>query len=191
MAFFTRKHDESIVALLESGLYDVVERLNEYPDNDEVRRVAEVLTLFSCPAGEARDTARRKLARMLSRYRWDARVTLTSEGFIVIPFTGIGLTKAEKWEHDAISAILRTVPVDGKPRIRPCADKECPRWFYAAKRVDQRFCSGNCKQHTHDSDPDKRAKKAGRMVALRADAKRREQAAKDRVGFRVKSRKST
>ena len=191
MSSFIRKHDETVVALLESGLYDVVERLNDYPDNDEVLRVGEILTLFSHLADEGRGPARRKLARMLSRYRWEARVTLTSEGFIIIPFTAIGLTKAEKWEHDAISALLRTLSEDGKPRVRPCADKGCPRWFYAAKRDDQRFCRGNCKQRNYDSDPDKRAKKAEHMRTLRAAAKRRALDPKNGVGLRVKSRKST
>lgn len=185
-----RQHDQT-VASLEAGAYDIVERLNNAPDKPEVKRIGEMLMLFSRLIDDERGVVRRKLVQMLRPYQWASRVVLTSAGFGIVSFNRAELTKSEKWEHDAIYKLLRTLHEDGKPRIRPCDDKECPRWFYAAKRVDQRFCSDNCKQHDYDSDPDRRAEKAAYMREHRAEAKRRLLNRKNGVGLRVKSRKST
>ena len=126
------------------------------------------------------------LRNALSHYQWVSRVAYTAQGYrVVSTIVNTEKSKDVDWEHWAVGYLLDAVPHLGKrPRIRRCV--ECRRWFYAAMREDQQYCSGNCRQRRYDNDPEKRDKKLAHMKKLYADEKARSRDPKSGVGLRRK-----
>ena len=72
-------------------------------------------------------------------------------------------------------------------RLRRCADADCNKWLYVNGR--QRFSNQNCKQHHHETDPDKHAQKLVRMKERYAKAVAHARNPKSGVGLRATARK--
>lgn len=86
---------------------------------------------------------------------------------LVDPFTG-RLTSdtlpcgGDKWENNAIDAILALLREDQLFRLRRCT--VCPKWFYALRdRQNHRFCSIECRQKLHSQSPEFKSKRADYM----------------------------
>jgi hypothetical protein len=171
-------------------------RLEKDPGNPHSKRVERILDLLSGLRDDipTRENMRNVtgLRNALGRYRWASRVTNTAQGYRV--FYTIAdrdtLSKDDEWEYGAVRDLLDTVPYTrGRSRIRRCEQEECRRWFFAAVREDQLYCSGKCRQRRYDSDPEKRDKKLAHMKKLYADEKARRLNPKSGVGLRRKAKK--
>jgi hypothetical protein len=165
--------------------------IREHPEKPETKRVDAILELLSDLRDELKPMEKaqiqEQLRKALRRYKWVSRVVYTKQGLRVIH--GIAdrdaLTPDEIWEQESVCSLLDVVPVLGaRPRIRRCA--ECKNWFFAAKRDDQEYCSGVCRQHHYDNDPERRKKKAADMRNSRADEKKRARNPKSGVGLRAR-----
>jgi hypothetical protein len=166
-------------------------RIEDDPLSEHVKRVERILELLSALRDDlgTREKMRvvTSLRNALTRYRWVSRVAYTAQGYRVVSTIADRekLPKDDVWEYEAVRDLLDTVPHFGKrPRIRRCT--ECPRWFFAAMREDQQYCSGKCRQRRYDNDPDKRDKKLTHMKKLYADEKARKRNHKSGVGLRRK-----
>lgn len=163
--------------------------IREHPEEPQSKRIEEVLELLS---GLRDDLSMPEKIRVitglryvLSNYRWSVQVSPTSEGFraIYFPADRGKLSSSDKWEYEAVRDLLDLVPYLGKqPRIRRCA--ECEEWFFAAKREDQQWCGGICRQRHYDSAPEMREKKKLYMRDYREKEKKREERRKMRIGVR-------
>jgi hypothetical protein len=159
--------------------------IREHPEEPQSKRVGEVLELLSSlrddlsTRGKGQVIAR--LRHVLSNYRWGVHVSPTSEGFRAIYFPA-DRGSFDKWEYEAVRDLLDLVPYLGKPpRVRRCA--ECKAWFFAAKKNDQQYCDGVCRQHRYDSSPEMRESKKLYMRKYREDEKKRK-ASQDRAAKR-------
>jgi len=168
---------------------EIFTRIREHPDQQS-KRVEKVLELMSSfradlsTLGKIKIFTRLRLA--LGTYRWAIRLGVTRDGLHVVHVMARefeeGTSEADRWEYHTISLLLDLLPYLGKrPRIRRCA--ECESWFFAAKREDQQYCGGNCRQYHYDSDPKIRARKRESMRQNRIIQKKHEERAKKRVGY--------
>lgn len=157
---------------VEADFVAVVYRINRTP---HARRVLDLLT------HEPTRGTHMELNAIVGRYRFAA--TFGPHGLTYVPAPGT--------DREDCNAVRLLLSLDPK-RIKRCA--WCRDWFYAASRLDQRFCkSGNCRQDFHQRDPVKYAAKLKRMKdRYRADQEQ-DRNAKNRVGFRgrPKSKPST
>jgi hypothetical protein len=148
--------------------------IEAHPETPQSQRVEKILELLSALRDDLTPNMGQVIARLrnaLRRYRWASHIAPTPDGYRVIRTTADreNLSKADLWEYEAVRDLLDLVHYLGNPpRIRRCADSACQKWFFAAKRADQLFCSGNCRQHHYDSDEDTRAKKNETMHKLYA-----------------------
>ncbi len=160
--------------------------IREHPGTPQSKRVEWVLELLSSlrDVRRLRDRVSKleqmqiltRLRNALRAYRWVTQISPTSKGFHASLRTAdIGLSGEDAWEYEAIGILLDIVPYLGgkRPRIRRCADAACNEWFFAAKREDQQFCSGNCRQHHYDNHPTMRARKKRYMRGYRELTARR------------------
>jgi hypothetical protein len=159
----------------------------EHPKQPQSKRVEALLDLLSSLRDDISKLEKVQvisgLHNLLGNFRWSVQVSPTSEGFraIYFPADRGHLSSADKWEYGAVRDLLELVPYLGKrPRIRRCA--ECEKWLFAAKRSDQQFCDGICRQKHYDSSPEMRESKKLYMREHRADEKRREESSK--IGVR-------
>jgi len=171
---------------------EIFTRIKEQPDQQS-KRVEKVLELMSSFRDDLSTREKiqifTRLRLALGTYRWAVRLGVTREGLHVIHQMARELadatSDAERWEYSAIGLLLEVLPYLGqRPRIRRCADAGCREWFFAAKREDQEFCSGNCRQHHYDSDPESRAAKRRYMRQYRVQEKKRDERRKKDVGFK-------
>ena len=142
------------------------------------RRVEEIIELLAGLRiglrGAERTRILTRLMNILRAYPSVPRVRPARDGFRVVHFTADRerLSDDDLWERRAVTNLLSIVPYTGKrPRIRRC--NECGEWFFAAKREDQKFCGGNCRQHHHDSSPSIRKRKKDYMRGYRDLTSRR------------------
>jgi hypothetical protein len=176
-----RKNEILPIHLDAFQLDEIFRRIRERPKEDESVRVEKILECLSVlrsdsPTREKMQVVAR-LRRLIKHYAWERRVIPQGNVFRVVTlFSRDGedqLSREEVWERQSVGSLLDTVPYLGNPpRIRRCA--ECAAWFFAAKRITQEYCSGNCRQHHYDNDPARKAAKAAEMRRLRAEAKRRQ-----------------
>lgn len=165
--------------------------IREHPEQPHSKRVDEVLELLSSLRDDVSTLEKirviTRLRNVLSRYQWGVRVSPTTEGFHVshFPANRGKLSSSDEWEYGAVRDLLDVVPYLGKrPRIRRCVESECKEWFFAAKREDQQFCSGICRQRHYDSTPEMRESKKLYMRKHRAAEKKHDERRKTGVGFR-------
>jgi hypothetical protein len=130
-----------------------------------------------------------RLRNALRLYQWVSHIAPAPESYRVI--NGVAdrenLSKDDLWEYEAVRDLLECVPYLGNPpRIRRCA--ECPRWFFAARRIDQKWCGSVCRQRHYDRDPETRAKKLEAMHTRYILEKERDRRRKAAVGYTEKSK---
>jgi hypothetical protein len=171
-------------------LVEIFTRLEAQSEKEQSQRVEKILDLLSRLGddlvGSEKVRVITSLRNALHRYHWMSQVSPTLQGYRVITFFTRKelLSKDDVWEYEAVRVLLEIVPYLGRrPRIRRCADAQCRKWFFAAKRDDQKFCGGNCKQHNYENAPEKRAKKRDSMRALYAAEKARARNPKSGVGL--------
>jgi hypothetical protein len=172
---------------LETVDLDAVFRsVSENPERPESARIEGILGLLSSLGdltGVERGNALARLRMALSRYVWVSRVISAAEGYRVVQFPANTVSDAERWEYGVVWGLLELVPLTGKrPRIRRC--DQCERWFFAASRDDQKFCSGVCRQRNYDGDDARREEKRKYMQKRYADEKARAKNIKSGVGLR-------
>ncbi len=186
-----RKYAQPTVSLDEIDFLDLTARLQEHPDNPGCKRIEGILEALDRLHRDADSLAKRlrastQLRRELNHYRWVRRVVpQKGRGFVVVCFPAEqeSLSRDEAWEYAWVGWILHSVPgPDGRPRIRRCGDDACKKWFFA-KRSDTKFCSGNCKQHHHDSDEARKESKREYMRSRRASEKKHAKNPKSGVGL--------
>jgi len=168
-------------------------RLEKRPETPQSKRIEKILQLLSSlrddisPLDKGQVVIR--LRNALRLYQWVSHIAPAPEGYRVISAVADreNLSKDDLWEYEAVRDLLECVPYLGKPpRIRRCA--ECQRWFFAAKRIDQQWCGGICRQRHYDRDPETRAQKLKAMRDLYAREKERDQRRKAAVGYTEKSK---
>lgn len=170
--------------------------IDEHPNTDASRQIEKILDLISALAGAAskleKGQAQVGLLKALRGYRWTSYVSNTAQGFreIRVPADKGSLSKGDLWEYEAVRNLLDCVPYLGSPsRIRRCAT--CRRWFFAAKRADQKFCKrGNCRQQNYESSPTIRESKKLYMRRYRAEEKEREESSKRTVKFSGRTKRT-
>jgi len=156
-------------------------RLIEQPNKPQSKRVERVLELLSS-LGNPRSKEKTiwavtSLREALRIYQWVSQVMPTADGFRVVsfPVDRSALSADDKWEYEAVRDLLDLTLEDGSlSRLRRCDERACKTWFYAANRMDQRFCNGTCRQRHYDSDEEKRIQKRAYMRKRYADTKERE-----------------
>lgn len=173
--------------------------LEAHPETPQSQRVEKILGLLSAlrddmttlDSGQGQVIIR--LRNALRHYQWVSHIAPTSEGYRVIRTAADreNQSKEDLWEYGAVRDLLDCVPYLGNPpRIRRCADAVCQRWFFAAKRADQQFCSGKCRQHHYDSDKETRTKKNAAMRRLYALKKRLSRNPKSGIGLERRAERS-
>lgn len=187
-----RKNYDSPSDLDAERFSEILTRIRTHPDRQS-KRVEAVLELMSRFRADLstreKMTIFTRLRLILETYRWTVSIRPKPEGFHVVHVMANkyeeGTSEADRWEHETIGLLLDRLPYLGKrPRIRRCADTACAQWFFAAKREDQEFCCGTCRQHHYDSNPEMRRKKREYMRKRRVQDRQREEASKRAVGFR-------
>jgi len=135
------------------------ERLERYPDKPHSQRIEKILELISALKEDASTAERSRiltsLRNALRHYKWVSQISPTREGLRVISFPARrGHHSADvEWEYGAVNDLLALIPYLGRrPRIRRCELSTCRKWFFAAKRDDQRFHHTNCKQNNYDNE---------------------------------------
>jgi hypothetical protein len=166
-------------------LVEIFRDIKENPEKPQSKRVEEFLELLS-RLREDLSTSEKvpiiiRLRGLLGAYQWTVQVSPTPEGFRAIHLIANRekLSPDDLWEREAVRDLMGVVPYLDKRPIRRCA--ECQEWFFAAKREDQQWCNGNCRQRHYDSNPDIRASKKRYMRQYRVDEKKREESSKKRV----------
>jgi hypothetical protein len=164
----------------------VLRHLEARPQSKQAQRVEQILDLLSRLGRGDLAAFFQEGNSLLSRYEWHyglaffgaaprsrrvqrppAAITVGGYGLRAeLRFTK-KLSKEDDWEYRAVRILMSLVP-NRINRLRRCADEGCKKWFYAAKREDQQFCGGNCRQRHYDSDPAKRTHKKKYMRELRA-----------------------
>jgi hypothetical protein len=185
-----RKNKERIDTLDGEDLAEILRRVQDSPDREECARILQIVECMSrldCKAPtRTKAQAVSRLTRLLQPYVWTRRVIPQPDGFASVyvnPMATAMLSKAESWERYAVGLLLDAVPaLDSPPRIRRCL--ECRTWFFAAKRLDQKYCGNVCRQRTYDADPEHRASKAKKMRANRKMLKEQASKPKSGVGLR-------
>lgn len=169
---------------------DIFRSIQEHPGRDQSVRVEKVL---ECLSALRSDSTTREKMRVITRLRglikhyvWERRVIPQGNAFGMVTLIRRDgqeqLSREELWERESVGFLLDAVPYLGNvPRIRRCA--ECSAWFFAAKRITQEYCSGNCRQHHYDNDPVRKSAKADDMRQRRVDAKGHTQNPKSGVGL--------
>jgi len=167
---------------------DLFRHLEAKPHLAQSKRVAHILDLLSLLGRNNRDFySFNQLREPLKRYQWHYGLVLSSSGLqAMLGFTK-EMSEENEWEHKAVRFLLSLVPHD-LHRLRRCADAACNRWFFAAKSGKKEFCSGNCKQHNYDSDPEMRRKKRESMRTHRIKERRRDEDVKRAIAFRGRSK---
>lgn len=170
-------------------------RPEERPEDPQSKRVEKMLELLGSLRDEIgpldRGQAVIRLRNALRLYQWVSHIAPAPEGYREI--RGVAdrenLSKDDLWEYGAVRDLLECVPYLGNPpRIRRCAEVDCRRWFFAAKRIDQQWCGSICRQRHYDRDPETRAKKLEAMRKLYALEKERDRKRKAAIGFTEKSK---
>jgi hypothetical protein len=157
----------------------IFERIREYPENPQSKRVEEILEMLSRWREGARSLEKAqvlaRLNRLLSDYRWAFMASLSKQGLMTFPFAADRgrLSKDDQWGYAAIGTLLQLVPYLGKQsRIRRCANKECREWMFAGNNK-KLFHSGTCRQRAYDSKPENRERKKKYSKDHRKQAKER------------------
>ena len=169
-------------------------RLKEHPDNPHSKRIELILDLLSRLGDdglgkEETASALAGLRKALGVYRWVSQVSLTRQGLrtILVPADRENLSWADRWEYGAVNDLLSLLrDRNALSRLRRCADAACKSWIYANGR--QQFCNRNCKQHHHETDPEKHAQKLMRMKRLYRDEQACALKAKNRVRLELRVR---
>lgn len=169
----------------------VFRRLDEEPNLIQSKRVQHILDLI---AGLEENKGRllgyyafTQLREPLKRYKWRYALALGT-GLSVFDSPAGEMSEADEWEHWAVRFLLSLVPRDIH-RLRRCAYDGCKGWFFAAKRVDQKFCKrGVCRQNYYDSDTEQRERKKAKMRENRKWHKEDKQRAKARLGSEGKQK---
>lgn len=132
--------------------------LEARPKSKQAERVEQILEKLS-RLGRGDVAAFFQNGDLLSRYEWHYRLTYSgSRGLRAELMFTKELPEEDAWEYRAVRFLMSLVPHHIN-RLRRCADAKCNKWFFAARREDQQYCSGNCRQHHYDSDPVRRAAK--------------------------------
>jgi hypothetical protein len=186
-----RKNETMPENLDPEQIEEIFQRIKDYPETPQSKRVEQILELLSSfregLRGVDKGQIKVRLDRILSDYRWCVRVTPLARGLLAIHFPADRekLSEDDQWGYRAVGILIQLMPSLGKrSRIRRCA--ECGKWFFAAKRDDERHrhCSGNCRQRGYDSSPQMREYKRRYMRDYREEEKKREGRRKVRAGFR-------
>jgi len=195
MKSIIRKNEILPINLDAEQLAGIFRHVREHPEKAQSRRVEEFLELFSSLREDLGDSEKVRvvirLRNLLSAYQWVVQISPTPQGFSAIHMIAdrARLSQDDLWEREAIADLLKLVPYLGnRSRLRRCG--ECGEWFFAAKREDQQWCSGNCRQRHYDSDPERRAKKKIDMRKHRLKEKKADERSRSLVGYksRVKVR---
>lgn len=193
MKSFIRKNKILPSHLDAERFLEVFEYIKAHPEMPQSQNVEKVLELISSFRDDLSTREEMKiftrLRLTLATYRWSVRLSPSSEGLHVVHEMAEkydeGTSEANRWEYGAISLLLDILPYLGnRPRIRRCANAACRQWFFAVNREDQEFCSGNCRQHHYDSDPQMRKKKREYMRKRRIKDRERDEEARRAIGFR-------
>ncbi len=168
-------------------------RMEKNPHGSESQRVEHIIELLSTLGGPLSDFKKKaetlpELRRSLSRYQWVRRVEPTQEGWrsVTMPKFEV-ISASEKWEYEAISALLDLAErPDGLSRIRRCEIEKCSRWLYASAKIGQRWCSDKCKVSNYDNNEERKEKKKLAMRESRKREKERDARAKRKVNFSEK-----
>jgi len=158
---------------LEDAMADELFRhLEARPKSKQAERVEQILDLLS-RLGRGDQSAFFQKGDLLSRYEWHYGLTFSGRRGLraELMFTK-ELAEEDAWEYRAVHFLMSLVP-HRINRLRRCADEGCGKWFYAAKRDDQQFCGGNCRQRHYDSDPAMRKRKRKYMREYRDLTSRR------------------
>jgi len=193
MSNIIRKKMVLPIHLDKEQLEAIFTRLEERPETPQSKRVEKILELLSSlrddisPLDKGQIVIR--LRNALRLYQWVSHIAPAPESYRVI--NGVAdrenLSKNDLWEYEAVRDLLECVPYLGNPpRIRRCA--ECPRWFFAARRIDQKWCGSVCRQRHYDRDPETRAKKLEAMHTRYILEKERDRRRKAAVGYTEKSK---
>jgi hypothetical protein len=172
----------------------IFERLENGRETEQSKRVGRILELLSSLGGNPRGlgavNVTAELGHRLSRYRWVARVSPTTEGYRAIfrrDPGGNNLSREDVWENRAVTDLLDITGFPGAlSRLRRCGNPECRRWLFTPKGKTRQFCNDVCKQHHFDSDPEQREKKRKYMRRHYAEEQKRKLAPKCGVGLRRK-----
>lgn len=151
-------------------------------------RVEQILDLLS-RLGRGDSAAFFQKGDPLGRYEWHYGLTFSgSRGVRAELMFTKELPEEDEWEYRAVRFLMSLVPhrINRLPR---CAYDGCKRWFYAAKRWDQQFCTDKpCRQHYYDSNPEVREHKRKYMRKRYAAQKERDRKLEERL--KRKARKS-
>ena len=161
-------------------------QIRNYPEKPQSKRIVELFELFGSLHDGLSATQRgriiSRLRHVLSGYRWEVQVSPSREWFRAsyFPADEDKLSEDDQQEYRVVRVLLDLLPLDGKMhRIRRCAEPSCKKWFFAATRGDQRFCSENCRKRHYDSDPKNRENKKRYMRRHRENKRKREERAKN------------
>ncbi len=186
-----RKNGTMPESLDAEQIEEIFQRIKDYPETPQSKRVEQILELLSGfregLRGVDKGQIKVRLDRILSDYRLCVRVIPSARGLLPIHFPADRekMSEDNKWGYRAVGILIELMPYLGKrSRIRRCA--ECGKWFFAAKRDDERHrhCSGNCRQRGYDSSPQMREHKRLYMRTHREREKKREEYRKAQAGFR-------
>ena len=120
---------------------------------------------------------------LLNRYEWHYGLVYGRRGLRAELLFTKELPEEDAWEYSAVRFLMGLVPLH-IDRLRKCAYGGCRKWFFAANRDDQQFCSrGSCRQNHYDSDPKRRKSKKIYMRDYRAERKRHARNPKSGVGL--------
>jgi hypothetical protein len=193
-----KRNGPKVVSPIVANIFfaDLFSRLNERPEDPQTMRVEHILGLL-CKFGEGPGIEFLLLLKQfgdaLSLYRWSSQVSYSRKGLqsAFIAADADGLTAEDAWEHQAVSGLLwLTRDPRLLSRIRRCKNKECQKLFFAAKRTDQEFHAGKCRQHFYDSDDVTRKKKRKYMKTYYAANKERERNPKSGIGLERRTARS-
>jgi hypothetical protein len=173
-----------------TGVFD---HIASFPAKPHVIRIVTILDLI---VAIRQENWRLKLAALrdelqtaFKHYRWTREIEFTTDE----PRERMTLalrspTLDDVWEYGAIHTLLKVAeyyPAHFRS-IRQC--DVCQKWMFA-KRANNRFCSGKCRQHVYDNDPIRQEQHRTNMRRLYQLEKDRAEKARRRIGFTGSKRK--
>lgn len=203
-----RKKKMAEVRWGELDFAEVLYKIRTPPKKPHLERVELILELLSkVHDGMSRAEKMKTLTQLrnaLNRYKWVFQISPTSLGMRVITSPAYDLIPAgelirtrsgevfskesdEAWEQQTVRRLLEGIDFGERPRTRRC--EQCGEWFYA-RRPDQRFDVGACRQRNNDRDPAKRVQKLVYMKDRYTEMKRLAANPKSGVGLRSSKRPS-
>jgi hypothetical protein len=173
---------------------DLFAQFRENPNAPHVANVRRILELLKAlaPGVKRRPDVRvvTELNWLLRKYQWHSLVSPSTQGIMESMHSPEGTTGTDRQEYAAVRWLLDLFRSHGElDRVHLCEmhgkRAECEGWFYGGPK--NRLCSGACKQYRYDSQDEikaRRAKNAKHNRDYRRNLKRKEDKAKQGVGFK-------